>query len=87
MRELDALYDSGYQLAFEAPLAGLYRFTAIGAGNPVFISPGNIIVDLNNSTGFRAFMILMGQGDELSHNSDACQLYGAREPDEVPPEE
>jgi hypothetical protein len=86
MREIAYLAE-GSQVVFEAPVAGLYRFAAAySSGSPVFSAPGQI-VDLVNGSAFHMFVVQMAQGAELSHSGAACALVGAREPDEVPPEE
>lgn len=76
------------QVVFVAPVAGTYRFWAYtGPSGTTFSSPGKATNDLINGSGFRMFVVQLELGDELHHFGGAATLMGAREPDEVPPEE
>lgn len=94
MREIAEYTEEGYQVVFVAPLAGIYRFIAVNTTtlDPAFTMSGSsvrLIFDQNGQVGsMHMFMAPMAQDAELRHTQGACVLTGgAREPDEVPPEE
>lgn len=85
MRILNELGE-GRQVAFQAPMPGLYRFTALGASTTQFWVTQGGVADLVNGEGIRVFVVHLAAGEQLFHAGDGCTLLGARENDEIPEE-